>query len=429
MSAEKLRKTCFVIMGFGKKTDFATGRTLDLDKTFKNIIKPAVEDAGLKCLRADEIVHSGVIDVPMYEQLLMADVVIADISTANSNVMYQLGVRHTMRPFTTIVIAEDKLYAVPFDVTVLKIRRYTHLGEGIAFDEVLRFRNILTAAILELTSGDAPPAPDSPVYMYLPQLIPPTMPSDAAVNSMKSAARGGDAAPVDDSLSKRLQEADDAQKTGDFLTAKSLLMYVRGAMKTEAPYIIQRLALVTYKSRFPTPLAALEEARELLKSLEPQTSTDTETLGLWGAVHKRLWEVTSDPVYLNEAVRGYERGFRLRDDYYNGINLAFLLNVRSTVASDRAEAIADFVQAGRIRREVLSICEMDLTNGNLRNEEKYWVLATMAEAYLGVGDEVNAQQKLHEAAAIASASWMTDSTQEQIDKLRSLLANSPLKSL
>jgi hypothetical protein len=146
-------------------------------------------------------------------------------------------------------------------------------------------------------------------------------------------------------------------------------------------------------------------------------------------VHKRLWEVTSDPVYLNEAVRGYERGFRLRDDYYNGINLAFLLNVRSTVASDRAEAIADFVQAGRIRREVLSICEMDLTNGNLRNEEKYWVLATMAEAYLGVGDEVNAQQKLHEAAAIASASWMTDSTQEQIDKLRSLLANSPLKSL
>ena len=59
--------TCFVVMGFGKKTDFETGRVLDLDQSYKNLIKPAVEAAGLKCIRADEIVHSGLIDVPMYE--------------------------------------------------------------------------------------------------------------------------------------------------------------------------------------------------------------------------------------------------------------------------------------------------------------------------------------------------------------------------
>ena len=47
--------TCFVVMGFGKKTDFETGRTLDLDKTYRNIIKPAVVAAGLECTRADEI--------------------------------------------------------------------------------------------------------------------------------------------------------------------------------------------------------------------------------------------------------------------------------------------------------------------------------------------------------------------------------------
>lgn len=73
--------TCFVVMGFGKKTDFETGRVLDLDQSYKNLIKPAVEAAGLKCIRADEIVHSGLIDVPMYEQLLNADVVVADLST------------------------------------------------------------------------------------------------------------------------------------------------------------------------------------------------------------------------------------------------------------------------------------------------------------------------------------------------------------
>jgi hypothetical protein len=80
-------------MGFGKKTDYATGRVLDLDKSYSYIIKPAAEEAGIACKRADEIVHSGTIDVPMFEQLLTADVVIADVSTSNPNAFYELGVR------------------------------------------------------------------------------------------------------------------------------------------------------------------------------------------------------------------------------------------------------------------------------------------------------------------------------------------------
>ena len=42
------KKTCFVSMGFGKKTDYYTGRSLDLDKTYRNIIKPAATEAGLE---------------------------------------------------------------------------------------------------------------------------------------------------------------------------------------------------------------------------------------------------------------------------------------------------------------------------------------------------------------------------------------------
>jgi hypothetical protein len=92
------KKTCFVVMGFGKKTDFQTSRVLDLDKSYEYIIKPAATEAGLECQRADEIVHSGPIDTPMYEQLLMADVVVADVSTSNCNAFYELGVRHALRP-------------------------------------------------------------------------------------------------------------------------------------------------------------------------------------------------------------------------------------------------------------------------------------------------------------------------------------------
>jgi len=102
-------KRCFVVMGFGIKTDYATGRKLDLDKSYRLLIKPVVEEKGITCVRADEIRHSGAIDVPMYQELLTADVVIADLSTANCNALYELGIRHALRPWTTIVISENKL--------------------------------------------------------------------------------------------------------------------------------------------------------------------------------------------------------------------------------------------------------------------------------------------------------------------------------
>ena len=62
---------CFVVMGFGKKTDYQSSppRVIDLDKTYHNIVKPAVVEAGFECIRADEIIHSTVIDKPMYEHL------------------------------------------------------------------------------------------------------------------------------------------------------------------------------------------------------------------------------------------------------------------------------------------------------------------------------------------------------------------------
>jgi hypothetical protein len=456
-------------MGFGKKTDFESGRTLDLDKTYKYIIKPAVEAAGLECIRANEIVHSGVIDVWMYEQLLNADVVVADLSTSNKNAYYELGVRHALKPYTTIIICEDGAKSFPFDVNHVLIRQYHHMGDGIDFGEVERFRDELKEAIVKIYSEDPRPK-DSPVYTFLHDLTPPELAQamkDVAEAVASTAPDGDDQEDTVD-YSERMQEVDEAQEGGDFSTAKFLLTKLRNKMKEasrkaaqkaaedtakggeqveikerpEPPYIIQRLALVTYKSKLPTPLAALEEARSLLMTLDPDTSNDTETLGLWGAVHKRLWEVTGDARHLNEAVRGYERGFYLRNDYYNGINLAYLLNVRASAScrlaeaaapasaeakTARADAISCFVHAAKVRREVLSICDTFLNTENLPDDQKYWVLATMAEAHLGVGEEAAAEQKLQEAFGIASAQWMKDSTQEQMDKLRLLLAYAPLK--
>jgi tetratricopeptide repeat protein len=422
------KKRCFVVMGFGQKVDFETGRTLNLDASYYNLIKPAVENAGLECVRADEIAHSGNISVPMFEHILKADLVIADVSTANVTAFYELGVRHALRPYTTIIISEDK-FKVPFDINHVAVRTYRHLGEDIAFVEAKRFGRELTEAIVELLKHE-PPSADSPVYVFLDKLKPPVLSGvTLGVDEAQPSAGASNAA----TQRELMEQVEEAKKASDFVKAKALLSSIRDMArereqdKPEDPYVIQQLALVTYKSKQPTPQAALREARTLLLALNPATSNDTETLGLWGAIHKRLWDETHERAHLDDAVRGYERGFYLRNDYYNGINLAYMLNVRAANTENHADAVADFIEAQRVRREVLAICEEELADGGLSDESRYWVMATMAEAYVGIGDEAQAEKRIKEAASVASENWMSESTRDQMSNLRSLLADSPLK--
>jgi tetratricopeptide (TPR) repeat protein len=421
-------------MGFGKKTDFETGRVLDLDKTYRNIIKPAAEAAHLKCIRADEIVHSGLIDVPMYEQLLQADVVIADLSTSNKNAYYELGIRHALRPFTTLVMAEDGIRVFPFDVNHVVVRQYHHLGEDIGFDEVMRVRAELTQAIDAILKAER--KPDSPVYTFL-RLTPPALQGVGSDDSEGKLAMSAMAPPPVDGATHNalMEQVATAQANKDYVTAKALLTTIRNLMRQsdpnrpEDPAIIQQLALVTYKSKYPTPKDALIEAKKILEPLSPETSNDTETLGLWGAIHKRLCEIDAGDPHLNEAIRAYERGFYLRNDYYNGINLAYLLNVRAAHSENRAEKIADFVQAQRIRREVLSIAENLLQTEKLPSKDKYWATATIAEAHLGLGDETKSDEAFQQALALDPEKWMQETTEEQLKNLRQLIDDSPLKSL
>jgi hypothetical protein len=425
-------KTCFVVMGFGEKTDYSTGRVLNLDATYKHVIRPAVEAAGLQCVRADEIVHAGVIDVPMYKQLLTADVVIADLSTYNPNAFYELGVRHALRPFTTIVISENQL-KYPFDVNHTAIRTYEHLGKDVGFGEAERFRGVLKEAIEKvLQLGEN----DSPVYTYLNGLKPPSLAQQAESAAAMAAAAGlsGGAAEgrapaavaLGDSTVSALMEQHAALKDkGNFAAARDLLKVVQTLRPVDS-YVVQQLALATYKAKEPNAISALDAAKSILQSLQPHATSDPETLGLWGAIHKRLWELTGDSAHLDEAIHSYEKGFYLKNDYYNGINLAFLLNVRASKAP-RAEAIADWVCAERVRRQVIAICEAALATPGISDDDKYWIEATTAEAWFGLGRKAEHDASLAKAFSLASSAWMKDSTKEQLAKLSALLSDSPLR--
>lgn len=450
---------CFVVMGFGVKTDYATGRKLDLDKTYRLLIKPVIEDKGLVCVRADEIRHSGAIDVPMYRELLTADVVIADLSTANANALYELGIRHAFRPRTTIVISENKL-PYPFDLNHVAITGYTHLGDSIDYDEVLRFRKIL-GDTLESVRRDQ--KTDSPIYTFLHQLTPPGHGGDAAqavAEAGQALERAGEAiaeaatdiwtaAPGDEdkTLAKIIEQGEQAIGEGGFAAAKALFALALQLGKdrpdnepiTHDRYLVQRLVLATYKAKQPDELSALNEAMALLAGLAPEESNDPETVGLAGAIEKRLFDKGQGTEHLARAIDYHERGYYLRDDSYNGINLAYLLNLRadSSLDATREEKIADLVWANRFRREIVALCEQELREIEKRvgaqpnhieadqqardREQKFWCLATKAEAHFGLGALEAHGKTRSEAQALKHASWMMDTFDGQIGKLRVLL--------
>jgi MAP3K TRAFs-binding domain len=414
MPNTKANKTCFVVMGFGEKTDFQSNpqRVLNLNKTFEYIIQPAVEESGLECIRADKIIHSTVIDKPMYEQLLGADLVVADLSTSNANAIYELGVRHALRPHTTIVMAESN-FKFPFDLSHLSMLMYEHLGKEIGYGEVVRVKGELKKKIAHLLDN---PEVDSPVFMFLPSLAemevevatPPPAPAVAPVSKESFAE-------LMESFRKAKAEV---KEPIDWMPVIAFLKALQ-KMQPSDPYIIQQLALATYKSEMPNKVQALRKAKEILMPLAPPTSSDAETVGLWGAVHKRLWEEVKEKADLDQAIRAYERGYFFKNDHYNGINFAFLLDVRASLAKGD-EAVADRVRARRIREEILELCEQSLESGALQGDDAFWVLATKVEALVGLRD-ADADAQLAAAVLKAPAPWMADTMIKQIEKLKRLL--------
>ncbi|ERB64585.1 hypothetical protein N779_14560 [Vibrio coralliilyticus OCN008] len=171
---KKKTKICFVIMGFGKKSDPDLGKTYDLDKTYKNIIRPAVTASGYECVRADEVIDSGLIDKSMYALLMQADLVVADITTFNPNAIYELGIRHGVRPYSTIILKE-KNGKIPFDLDHSRMCMYSHLGEDIGVDEAERCKQHLITLINTVTEQKQV---DGPLYEFINDIKPPILPEN-----------------------------------------------------------------------------------------------------------------------------------------------------------------------------------------------------------------------------------------------------------
>jgi tetratricopeptide (TPR) repeat protein len=376
MNAE-LQKVCFVVMGFGKKTDYESGRTLDLDATYEAIIKPAVEAANLRCIRADEVIHSGLIDAPMYEMLLRADLVVADISTGNANAVYELGVRHALRPNSTIIMKESKgrLY---FDLNHVSTFQYEHLGEDIGAREASRAKRDLELLIRKVIVSSLP---DSPVYNFLPNLRQPILSTEQYQELLDETEE------FQEHLSGLIQSGAGFLKNSSFDEATKAFA-AANEMKPNDPYIIQQLALSTYKNKKPSEISALISALMVIEQLSPSESNDPETLGITGAIYKRLWAATNDPVQLDLAIQHYGRGFEIRRDYYNGENLALCHDYRSSLLEGSDDSIYDRISAKKVRESIIQTLSDLISSPSFEDRsDRRWVFATLANCSFGLGDD------------------------------------------
>lgn len=392
---------CFVAMPFGQKS--AEGRSIDFDAVWTQIINPAIEMADMQPLRADEEQAGGIIHKPMFERLLLCDYVVCDLTFANANVFYELGIRHAARPYTTVLITADEV-RLPFDVAMMRTLSYS-LNKSGDPDRPREDADILSGLLNEFRrkSVDDIPANDSPLFQLLDGIEPLRVSSDKTdvfreqveysekVRRELSEARKIGKAAIDkvrDSLG-----AIDAVEAGvavDIMLSYRAIKAWQGMIDIvgDMPEQLRRTVLVQEQLGFALNRAGNGEAAEdVLAKLIEDRGPSSETLGILGRVYKDRWEIARDSgenakagALLRKAIRTYQKGFESDwRDHYPGINAITLMELCDPPDDARFELIP--VVRYSVQRRIES------------GDPDYWDWATLLEL------EVLAKAK--EAAFIA----------------------------
>lgn len=149
--AAPAKKTCFVITPIGPDTSDIRRAT---DGLLAAVLRPALEERDFEVIAAHEIADPGSITNQVMDLILNADLVVANLTGLNANVMYELGVRHaTRKPVVTVAEVSTVL---PFDVAPERMIPYRNDLMG-----SVELRERLVAAV-EAAMRD--PEPDNPVY-------------------------------------------------------------------------------------------------------------------------------------------------------------------------------------------------------------------------------------------------------------------------
>lgn len=435
MSSQPL---CFVLMPFGLKPDPAGGADIHFDRIYELAVKPGIEDAGMLPIRADEEKLGGIIHKAMFERLLVCDFAVADLTTGNPNVMYELGVRHAARPRTTLTIYAQST-PLPFDVRLLKTQSY-QLGDGNQFPDpcAAALQSAVTSHLVEL-AGTARESDvrDSPLFQLITGWNPAPLQQTAA-DSFQDQAR------ANEDLKQRLKgiaATHEAQHSpaamaqlerirSDLFGARGMdvgvlteLMLTHRALENwtgmievydAMPATLQRQVPIRQQLAFAFNRRAEStgsdedriKALQILEAVEREQGPSAETSGLLGRIYKSQWRAernADNPVqarrYLAKAVKAYVRGFETDwREVYPGINAVTLLEVQG---GDKALQLKD-----RLLPVVRFAAEQRLRSANA----DYWDHATILELAVLAAQPGAVSDVLDEVLASSTEAWQLEST-------------------
>lgn len=415
------RPLCFVLMPFGEKKD-SSGITIDFDAVYQKLIKPAVLEAGMDPLRADEEQVGGIIHKPMFERLVLCEYAVADLTTANANVFYELGVRHAVRPYSTVLLFSETS-RLPFDLGPMRGLPYSLTSRGKPA-RAKKFQSTLVECLREARKSKV----DSPLFQLLDGFKQPDIArlktdvfresvrySQEVKDRLERARRNGAKAVAE--IGKELAEAKDLE-AGILI---DLLLSYRAVKDWNAmielvgkmPEPLENVVMVREQLAFALNRAGRgEEAERILLGLIKERGTSSETNGLLGRVYKDRWEAAVKKIgatrargELKKALKTYLEGFEADwRDAYPGINAVTLMEISDPPDPRREKLIPVVTYA--VERRVAS------------GKPDYWDLATLLELYVLGNDRDSATSALSDALAAVREPWEPETTARNLGLIR-----------
>ncbi len=420
-----MRPLCFVLMPFGKKTD-AAGAPIDFDAVYASVIAPAIAAADLDPLRADEEVVGGIIHKPMFERLILCEYAVADLTTANANVFYELGIRHAVRPWSTVL-----LYAqsgrLPFDVAPVRALPYS-LGPGGAPLDATSATAALADRLRTVRDAARERAADSPLYQLVDGLTPPPI-DHIKTDVFRDQVRYAE--DLKEKLRRARGEGVDALRAvqrglGSIADAESgvivdlLLSYRAVKAWPEMIALVDAMAPPLATTVMVQEQLALalnragqgERAERVLRELIARRGPSSETYGILGRVYKDRWEAARDRGddalargLLSSAIAAYVQGFETDwRDAYPGINAVTLMEIQEP-PDPRRQPLMPIVAYAVERRVVTGRAD-------------YWDHATHVELAVLMRDAAAARSALGNALAAVRERWEPETTARNLRLIR-----------
>lgn len=423
-----MKPLCFIIMPFGKKPD-AKGNIIDFDYVYNEFIRKVIEKCNLAPIRADEETTPGIIHKPMYERLVLCDYAIADLTTANANVFYELGIRYTAKPYTTFSIFESET-KIPFDLVDVRCFPYS-IANGIIqnLDEKINKLSDYITGIKDKKETD------SPVYQLLDGIQFHHNLSHEKVELLRSQTEFNESVRADlnqviQSDSKKEEKAKQINEIEKKLGNKNdwqigmhidiLLAYRSVESYTDMvrfieclPAFLKKTVLIQEQYGFALNRAGKkDEAINVLQSLIEENGPSSETCGILGRVYKDKYNELKEnkPLlangYLDKAIETYMMGYKAdMRDFYPGVNAVNLLFLKKdSFAVDLAKVVEFSVTTHLEKKSKKSF--RNITS----NYDDYWPYATLLELAVIQDNQENANKYLTQCLIRPNESWQRTTT-------------------